>query len=43
MIYYWDKDADANYMLFVYTKTEQEDLTPTQLRIPSKVVREELK
>ena len=30
-------------MLFVYPKSDQEDLTPSQLRILSKLVREELK
>lgn len=43
VIYYWDKPADVIYMLFVYPKSEQEDLTRTQLRILSKLVREELK
>lgn len=43
VIYFWDKDGEAIYMLFVYPKSEQEDLTPTQLRILSKLVREELK
>jgi len=31
------------YMLFVYPKSDQEDLTPSQLRILTKLVREELK
>ncbi len=43
VIYYWDKDADTVYMLFAYPKTKQEDLTPSQLRVLSKLVREELK
>jgi len=43
VIYFWDKAGDAIYMLFVYPKSEQEDLTPTQLRVLSKLVREELK
>jgi mRNA-degrading endonuclease RelE of RelBE toxin-antitoxin system len=43
LIYYWDKPRDALYMLFVYPKSEKEDLTATQLRILSKLVREELK
>lgn len=42
-IYYWDKEADSIYMLFVYSKSEQEDLTPTQLKVLSKLVRERLK
>ena len=43
VIYFWDKDGDTIYMLFAYQKSEQEDLTPTQLRVLSKLVREELK
>lgn len=43
VIYYWDKDADTVYMLFAYPKTKQEDLTSSQLRVLSKLVREELK
>ena len=43
LIYFWNKDDDTIYMLFVYLKSEQEDLTPSQLRILSRLVREELK
>ena len=43
VIYFWDKDGDTIYMLFAYPKSDQEDLTPTQLRVLSKLVREELK
>ena len=43
MIYYWDKDAYTVYMLFAYPKSKQEDLTAAQLRVLSKLVREELK
>ena len=43
VIYFWDKDSDTIYMLFVYQKNEQEDLTPNQLRVLRKLVREELK
>lgn len=43
LIYFWNKDDDTIYMLFVYPKSDQEDLTPSQLRILSKLVREELK
>lgn len=42
-IYFWDKDGETIYMLLIYQKNDQEDLTPTQLRILSKLVREELK
>jgi len=43
LIYYWDKDHDTVYMLFVYPKSDQEDLTPSQLKTLRKLVREELK
>ena len=43
LIYFWDKEHDTIYLLFVYPKNEQEDLTPSQLRVLSKLVREELK
>jgi mRNA-degrading endonuclease RelE of RelBE toxin-antitoxin system len=43
LIYYWDKDNDTIYMLFVYPKSDQEDLTASQLKTLSKLVREELK
>ena len=43
VIYFWRPDDQAFYMLFAYAKTEQEDLTPDQLRILARVVREELK
>jgi mRNA-degrading endonuclease RelE of RelBE toxin-antitoxin system len=43
VIYYWDTPAETIYMLLIYTKTEQEDLTPEQLKMLRKLVREELK
>jgi len=43
LIYYWDKPAETIFMLFIYPKSEREDLTASQLRILSKLVREELK
>ena len=43
VIYFWRPVDQAFYMLFAYAKTEQEDLTPDQLRILARVVREELK
>jgi len=39
IIYYWDT-PDAIYMLFAYVKTVQEDLTHSQLKILSKLVKE---
>lgn len=43
LIYYWHKMDDAIYMLFVYPKTEQQDLTPSQLKILRTLVQKELK
>ncbi len=43
MIYYWRPDEQVFYMLFAYAKTTQEDLTPDQLRVLARLVREELK
>ena len=43
VIYYWDKEADAVYMLFVYPKNVQEDLTAAQARLLGRLVREEFK
>ena len=43
VIYYWDKEEATIYMLFVYPKSAQEDLTASQLKVLSRLVREELK
>jgi mRNA-degrading endonuclease RelE of RelBE toxin-antitoxin system len=42
IIYYWDKQ-ETIYMLFVYPKSKQEDLTPAQVKLLAKLVREEFK
>ena len=41
VIYYWVPADHAFYMLYAYTKAEQGDLTPAQVRRLSRVVREE--
>ena len=41
-IYYWDKSKDRIYMIFVYAKRAQSDLTPDQLKILRKLVKENL-
>jgi hypothetical protein len=41
VIYYWDESSETFYMLYVYPKNEQEDLTPQQLRVLNRLVREE--
>lgn len=42
-IYYFKKDDQHIYMLLIYPKSEQEDLTPQQTEILTKLVRKELK
>ena len=39
VIYYWET-PDVIFMLLPYAKTEQEDLSPTQLKILSSLVKE---
>jgi mRNA-degrading endonuclease RelE of RelBE toxin-antitoxin system len=43
VIYYWDVRHSVIYMLLAYPKNRQEDLTPEQKRILTRLVREELK
>jgi hypothetical protein len=43
IIYHWDAPADTFYMLPAYAKSQQEDLTPDQLKVLSKLVKELLK
>ena len=43
MIYYWAPAEAAFYMLNVYSKHEQGDLTPVQVRMLAGLVREEFK
>ena len=42
-IYYWHKETETIYMLYVYAKNRQEDLTPEQRKLLSRIVREEFK
>ena len=42
-IYYWAVADDVCYMVYMYAKNEQGDLTPTQLRALARVVRKEFK
>ena len=42
VIYYWDKPSEVLYMLWVYRKSRQEDLTPQQCKLLSKLVKEYL-
>jgi len=43
VIYYWDVPIDSIYMLLIYKKSRQEDLTPNQLKILRNLVKELLK
>jgi hypothetical protein len=42
VIYHWNAREDVAYMLFVYAKNEQGDLTAAQVKALSRLVREEL-
>jgi mRNA-degrading endonuclease RelE of RelBE toxin-antitoxin system len=42
VIYYWDVPHDVIYMLLIYKKAEQEDLTPDQVRILRRLIQEYL-
>lgn len=42
-IYYWAADDDVCYMVYMYAKIEQGDLTATQLHALARVVKEEFK
>jgi hypothetical protein len=41
VIYFWDEPAETFYLLYVYPKSEQEDLNAQQLKVLSRLVREE--
>ena len=43
LIYYWDKKTETIYMLYVYPKNRQENLTAKQCKVLSSLVREEFK
>ena len=43
VIHYWAPRETAFYMLYVYAKAAQGDLTPAQARQLARVVREEFK
>lgn len=42
VIYYWMISRECMYMLLVYSKPRQDDLTPDQVKILKRVVEEEL-
>ena len=43
LIYFWDVPEDTIYMLLIYKKSKQEDLTQSQLKILRNLVKEFLK
>jgi hypothetical protein len=43
VIYYWAPREQAFYMLYAYSKNEQQDLTAAQARVLGQLVREEFK
>jgi len=43
VIYYWDKKDETFYMLLVYTKSKQKDLTPEQVKALKRLVKEEFR
>jgi hypothetical protein len=43
VIYFWEAVSEMFYMLMVYRKTDQEDLTSKQVAIMRRLVKEEFK
>ena len=43
VVYYWNLMDETFYMLYAYGKRERDDLTTKQLRVLSRIVREEFK
>lgn len=41
VIYYWIRDEETIYLLTIYSKARQDDLTPRQIRTLSRLVKEE--
>ncbi len=41
LIYYWESASQTFYMLYLYAKNEQGDVTAAQLKVLAKLVREE--
>ncbi|MCW5605282.1 MAG: type II toxin-antitoxin system RelE/ParE family toxin [Burkholderiales bacterium] len=40
VIYYWHVPGDRIYLIYAYTKNEQEDLTPTQIRTLAELMKD---
>ena len=43
VIYFWFRDEETVYLLTVYPKSRQDDLTPRQIKILSRLVQEEFR
>lgn len=43
VIYYWEPREEAFFMLYLYAKNEQGDLTAAQIRTLARLVREEFR
>jgi hypothetical protein len=43
VIYFWEAKAETFYLLMVYRKNDQEDLTPKQVATLQRLVKEEFK
>lgn len=43
IVYYWHPSDEVFYVLYVYPKNEQSDLTPAQVRILRQLVEEQFK
>jgi mRNA-degrading endonuclease RelE of RelBE toxin-antitoxin system len=43
VLYYWDRAVGTVYLLYVYSKREQVDLTRSQIAILAKLISEEFK
>ena len=41
VVYYWRPVGELLYMLFIYGKSDQDDVTPSQLRVLRRLVQEE--
>lgn len=43
VIYFWEAKSETFYLLMVYRKNDQEDLTPKQVTTLQRLVKEEFK
>ena len=43
IIYYWDETTETCFLLYAYLKNERDNLSAKQLKILSRLVREELR